>query len=106
MTGSARLEMSGSNHLAPFLDFVSNEPAVLGLRHHCGSRTQISEPALDLGVAQARIDLLVEPGGDLGWRVLGSADPEPDARLVPGNEIAQGANIRQRFGPRRRGDRQ
>src|SRR4051812_39031402 len=60
------------------------------------SATQVGNPRFQLGIGEARTDLLVELLDDLCGRVLGCADAHHSRA-----QNRPGWNVRQRIGPRR-----
>src|SRR5262249_58742931 len=84
---SLRLDAGKLHDLAPFLGFVGDELAEIGGRAGKRGSAQIGEPRLNFGIAEARIDLLVEPVDDICRRVLGRANTVPLARPVNPHHI-------------------
>src|SRR5262249_22513089 len=79
----------------PFFGFVGYELAKVGGRADKWCASEVSQPRLDFGIGEARVDLLVELVDDLGWRGLGCADAEPIACLVPRQELPHARDVRQ-----------
>ena len=98
---SLRLDVGRPDHLAPFLGIVGDELAEVGGRAGQHGTAQISEPRLDFGISQARIDLFVELVNNLGRRVFRGADAGPEDRLVAREQrfifMADGQNNRVRI---------
>src|SRR5215475_10139960 len=69
--GSLHLDVGGPDHLAPFLGFLGDELAEVGRRADKRCASEVSEPRLDFGIGEGRVDLLVELVDDLSWRGLG-----------------------------------
>src|SRR5262249_31290429 len=78
------LDVGRPDHLAPLLGFAGDELAQFGRRHRHRRPAEFDETCLKLGIGQARIDLPVQRGGDLGPRVPGLTDAEPYADAQPG----------------------
>src|SRR5262245_8767183 len=102
---SFRLDARELDNLPPLLAFVGDEPAEVGRRagkRRCG---QIGQSCLDLGIGEARIDLVVQLVDDLGGRVLGGAEAGPETRLIAWQDVAQswnvGQDLRSRLGRQR-----
>jgi hypothetical protein len=57
--GLIRLDSREPDHLAPFLGFVGNELTEIGRRAHKRRAAKFGEPRFDLGIAKARVDLLL-----------------------------------------------
>ena len=83
--------------LGPFLVFVGNEFAEVNRRAHKLRAADVREPRCHGGVGENRVDSVVQPFDDLSGRVLGRRHPIPSARLVAGDEFADGGNIRERI---------
>src|SRR4029450_6689557 len=66
IAGSFRLNAGGLDHFGPPLGIVGDELAEVGGRAGQHGTAQISEPGLDFGISQARIDLFVEIVNNLG----------------------------------------
>src|SRR5215469_660167 len=94
-SGSFGLNVSCPDDFGPFLGFLGNELSKIGGRADKRCASEISQPRLDFGVGEARVDLLVELVDDLGWRGLGCADAEPIACLVPWQELPHARDVRQ-----------
>jgi hypothetical protein len=54
-----RLNVGRSDHLAPFLGLLRDEPAVVGGRTHKYRGTEVGKPGFQLGIGEPRIDLFV-----------------------------------------------
>src|SRR3954468_12238679 len=67
---SLRFHSRKLDHLCPLLGFCGDEPPEVGGRARKQSAPKIGKPRFDLWVGKARIDLLVEPVEDFGWRTL------------------------------------
>src|SRR5262245_14079938 len=76
-SSSVRLGARELDHPGPLLRLVGDEPSEVGGRTRKRCATQISEPRLDVGIGEARIDLFVELVDDVGGRILGNADAIP-----------------------------
>src|SRR5580700_3279155 len=105
-SGSLRLDVSRPDHLGPLLGFVGDELPEIGRRADKDCFPHVGEAHLDLGIGEARVDLLVELLDDFHRRVLGGADAVPRARLIARNELANGWDVRQRFRAPLSGDRE
>ena len=92
-SSSVRLGARELDHPGPLLRFVGDEPSEVGGRTRKRCAAQISEPRLDLGIGEARIDLFVELANDVGGRVLGNADAIPLAGLVTPFESRDGRYV-------------
>src|SRR5262245_16564104 len=92
---SVRFDAGELDHLGPFFGFVGDELAKLGGRADKWCASEVSQPRLDFGIGEARVDPRVELVDDLGWRGLGCADAEPIACLVPRQEFPQARDVRQ-----------
>src|SRR5262249_4776932 len=75
---SFRLDLSRPEHLAPFLSCIGYDVSKAGGRADKQCAPEVSQPGLDFGIGEARVDLLVELVDDLGRRVLRCAEAEPD----------------------------
>src|SRR5215470_2758202 len=84
-----RLDVRRPDHLAPLLGFFGNERPEIARRATEDNAAQVGELSLQLGIGEARIDLLVELVDDLGRRLCRCAEAEIAARLV----------ARHKFGP-------
>src|SRR5215510_899712 len=92
--GSLRLDVGGSDHLGPLLGFIGDQLAeVSGRAGHCRA-SQVSEPRLDLGIGESRVNLLAEHIDDLGGRAPRNADAEPITRLVTRQGLAHSRYFR------------
>src|SRR5262245_50079965 len=94
-SASLRLDVEGPDHLGPLLGFVGDQRTKVGGRARKRRAAEVSEPRFDRGIGQAGVDVLVEPIRDLGRRVLGRADAEPNTCLVARHELTHGRNIGQ-----------
>jgi hypothetical protein len=103
---SFRSDAGERHNLAPLRGFVGDEPAEIGWRARQHLAPQVGEPSLDLGIGEARIDLLVQPVNDCGWRGLGGADSEGGACLKARHEIPDRGEIGQHLRARHGGYRQ
>jgi hypothetical protein len=74
---SVCLDIGRPNHLAPLLDFVGDELAKVRGRARKRCAPQIGHPRLQLGIGEARIDLIVQLVDDPGRRSLWRAEAEP-----------------------------
>src|SRR5262249_25550393 len=92
-SASVHLDVEGADHLAPLLDFVSDELCEVAGRAR-QRLAEVSQTDLHLGVGEGRVDLLVELLDDLGWRVPGNADAIPRCRLVARHEFSHSGDIR------------
>src|SRR6516162_3816417 len=101
--GSIRFDAHELHDLTPFLCFVGDELSKVGGRADKRCASEVSQPRLDFGIGEARVDLLVELLDDLGWRGLRCADAEPGARLVARHKFAHGRDVRQCVRARRGG---
>src|SRR5262245_5054099 len=82
-TSSLRLDVRGSDHLAPLLGLIGDELAEVGGRARKSGATKFGEPRLDLGIGKGRVDLCVELVDDLGRRGFGAPRPnEPVTCLL------------------------
>jgi len=90
LPASVRFDAGELDHLAPLLGFLGDELAGVGGQEREHVATQVGKARLDLGIGEARIDLLVELLNNLGRRVLGRADAEPLARLIASHELTHG----------------
>ena len=88
-----RFEARGPHDLRPFLGFIGDKPAKVDRRHRHWIASEIGEPCPDLGIGEARIDLLVELVDDFDGRVLGCADAIRCADLVAWHELAHGLSF-------------
>src|SRR4029453_14822578 len=79
-----RFEVREFDHLGPLYDFVGNELAQVARRASKGRAAQIGEPRLDVGIREARIDLLIELVDDFGRHMLGGKHALPSPSLVSG----------------------
>jgi hypothetical protein len=104
--GLVRRYVSRSNHLSPFLGFLSEVFSEIRRRTGKYHGTKLREPRLELSIGEARIDLGVELIDDLGGRALGGADAIPRTRIVTGDEIGHNRNVGQRLRAHRGGHRQ
>src|SRR5262249_7121475 len=100
---SLRLAICGLDYLSPPLGLVSDELSEVGRRAWKCSATQFGEARLHIGVCEGRVDLVVELVDDFSRRVLGRADAEPNARLVPWHKFVYGRDVRQCVRARRGG---
>src|SRR5262245_23039967 len=104
---SLRLDVEGPDHLAPLLGFVDDELTKIARRaSKHGSAEGFGKASLDLGVAKAGVDFLVELVDDVSRRVLGCTETQPRAGLVTCYELANRRNIRQSLQARCIGHRQ
>src|SRR5262249_51484800 len=99
-------DIGRSHDLAPLLGVAREQLAELGRREHERRAAELADPGLELGISEAAIDLRVEPFDDLGRRIPGRADAEPDARLVAGQELTDAGYIWEKRRAPRRGHRQ
>src|SRR5262245_31201488 len=90
-----RFDVEGPDHLAPFLGFVGDELTDVRRRAREYCAAQVGKSRLELGIAEARVDLLVELLDDLNGRALGRAEADPGARLVARHKFAHGRDVRQ-----------
>src|SRR5712691_10891977 len=74
------------HHLGPLLGLVGDELAEILDRARQQRRALLGEARPQLGIGEARVDLLVEPRDDLGRRAFGREHAVPRARLVAGHE--------------------
>ena len=74
LPGLVRLGAGELDHLAPLLGLIGDELAEVGGRARKHRAAHVGDPRLDLGIGEARIDLLVELVDDFGGRVLGRAE--------------------------------
>src|SRR5262245_41466797 len=102
-SGLFRLDVDRPDHLVPLLRFLSYQPAEVSGRARKYSAAQIGKARLELGIGEARIDLLVELLDDHDRRGLRCTDAEPDARFVAGHKFAHGGDVRERLQTRRGG---
>jgi hypothetical protein len=65
---SLRLDARELDHIGPFLGFLSNEISEVGGRAGKDRVAQVGEPRLELGIGEARIDVVIEPVDNLGRR--------------------------------------
>src|SRR5215470_11215812 len=72
---SLRLDVGRPDHPAPLLGLLGDELAEVGGRAGKHGAAELGEPRLRLGVGENRVDLLIEPHDDLGWRFARRADP-------------------------------
>src|SRR5262249_21913542 len=86
-SGSLRLDAGGLDHLAPLVDFVGDQRSKVGGRARKRRAAQVEQPGPQLGIGEARIDLLVELVSNLDRRGLRRADAVPEARLVARQEF-------------------
>src|SRR5262249_11276373 len=93
--GLLRLEARELHDLAPLLGFIDDEPAEIGGWTPRGGRPHLGKPRLDPRIGKARIDLLVEPGDDVGGGIRGRDDARPAGRLETRHIIAHRRDIRQ-----------
>src|SRR5262245_7259844 len=105
-TGLICLDAREVHHLAPLLGFVGDEPSKVGGRADKRCASEVSQPRLDFGIGEARVDLLVELLDDLGWRGLRCADAKPETRFVARHKLSQGRDVRQYVQARRASDRE
>src|SRR5215831_9006243 len=75
-TSSLRLDVGRPDHLSPLLDFFGNERLEIARRATEDNAAQVGELSLQLGIGEARIDLLVELVDDLGRRLCWCAEAE------------------------------
>src|SRR5262249_22362156 len=92
---SVWLDVGGTYPLAHFPGFLGDELAEVGRRADKRCASEVSEPRLDFGIGEGRVDLLVELVDDLSWRGLGCADAEPIACLVSRQELPHARDVRQ-----------
>src|SRR5262249_53001921 len=85
--GSICLDACELHHLAPLLGFLGDQLAEVCGRDDKRRASKVGKPRLDLGIGEARVDLLVELVDDLHWRVFGYADAIPVARLIARHEL-------------------
>ena len=76
---SARLGARELDHLAPLLGFLGHDPSEVGGGTRKGCSAEVGKSRLDLWVAEARIDLLIEPVDDVEGCVLGAPRPNVDS---------------------------
>src|SRR5262245_53056795 len=95
-SASVRLDVEGSDHLAPLFGFGGNELCKVAGRDDKRRASKVGKPCLHLGIGEARVDLLVELVDDLGRRGLRCADAIPCARLVAWHELSHSWDARQR----------
>src|SRR6516165_10725334 len=100
---SVRFDAHELHHLAPFLGFVGDELSKIGGRADKWCAAEVSQPRPDFGIAETRVDCLVELVNNLRWCVLGRTDAEPGARLVARHKFAHGRDVRQCVRARRGG---
>jgi hypothetical protein len=72
--GSLGLDIGCLDHLGPLRDIVGDELSQFGRRHRHRRPAEFDETCLKLGIGEARIDLPVQRGDDLGRRVPGRTD--------------------------------
>src|SRR5262249_618915 len=100
---SFRLDVGGPDHLAPFVGFVGDELSKVGRRADKRCASEVSQPRLDFGIGEARVDLSIELVDDLGRRGLRCADAKPRNCLIARHELAEGWEVRQHLRTRRGG---
>src|SRR2546429_8578921 len=66
MSASLGLDIRGADHLGPLFGFVGDQFAEVGGRTGKHNAAEVGEPRFNLGISEARVDLLVEPFDDLG----------------------------------------
>src|SRR5262249_32284638 len=76
--------------------FFGNARPEIARRATEDNAAQVGELSLQLGIGEARIDLLVELVDDLGRRLCRCAKAEIAARLVARHKFGHGWNVRQR----------
>src|SRR5262245_42231575 len=74
---SFRLDVSGPDHLAPLLGFVSNVLGEVGGRAGKHRDAQVVKSSFDLWIGESRVDFAVELVDYLGGRIPGRADASP-----------------------------
>src|SRR6266513_1275159 len=79
---SIYLDVRRADDLGPFLRGLGEELGVVGRRSGERRAAQIGEPLLHLGIAENRIDLVVELVDDLGRRVFRGAAAVDGGRLT------------------------
>src|SRR5262249_20051587 len=92
-SGSLHLYVEGPDEFAPLLGFVGDELAKVSGRADKRRASEVSQPRLDFGICEARVDLLVEFLDDSTRRGLWCADAEPDARLVATHKLTYGRDV-------------
>src|SRR5262245_3563188 len=90
-----RLDVGGSDHLAPLLGFLSDELAEFGRRTRYPSDSEIVEPRLDLRIVERTLDFAVEPADKLRGCPPGGAEANPSDCFVAGHGFTNGRDFRQ-----------
>src|SRR5215831_13019332 len=83
------------DHLAPLLDFFSDEPVEVGRRAGKRRATEFGNPCLRPRIGKSGVELLVEPFHDLDRRAPWRANAIPRARLIARQEIVDSRNVRE-----------
>jgi hypothetical protein len=66
ISASLSLDIRGADHLAPLFGFVGDQLAEVGGRTGKHNAAQVGKPRFNLGIDEARVDILVELFDDLG----------------------------------------
>src|SRR5215467_12788670 len=81
------------DHLGPLFGFLADELAEVGGRARKHRAAEVGKPRFNLGISEARIDLIIELLDNLDGRVPGCANAKPLARLIAGHEVTHGRNF-------------
>src|SRR5262249_61250087 len=81
------------DHLGPLLGFICDEFAEVGGRADERCASEVSQPSLDLGIGEARVDLLVEPVDDFGGCVFWGGRPQTATQPVSRAESSPKSQI-------------
>src|SRR6266540_1307661 len=92
--GSFRLEARELDDLRPLLGFVGDQLPEVGIRERKYRDAHVGKPRLDLGISEASIDLAVELLNNRDWRVPGSDNARPAARLKARHRFSDRRNVR------------
>src|SRR5580704_9433736 len=80
--GLFRLDVAGTDDLAPLFGFVGEELAELGRRERKSCATESGKSRVDFGISEGRGNLALEPVNKRGRGVLRRPDSNPVARLI------------------------
>src|SRR6516162_9236060 len=83
------------DHLCPLLRIYRYEFAEVGRRAYEHRAAEVGNPCFYSGIAEARVNLLVELVDDLSGRVSRSADPLPADCLVAWYKVTYSRGVRQ-----------
>src|SRR5262249_26756113 len=102
---SIRLSARELHYLAPLLGLVHEELVEVGGAAGKQRGAELGEALLRDRIGEDRVGRLVELLDDVGGRALRHAEAVPRARLVAGQKLRDGRQVRQHVGARRAGGR-